>query len=248
MSDRMKNQIIVITGAARGIGNAIAEVFGREGGTIIILDLFQDAVDQAASQLREKGYTVDGYAVNVTDSAAVESTVAEIITKYERIDVLINNAGITKDNLLLRMKEDEWDAVLSVNLKGAFICTQKISRHMLKQKSGSIINMASVIGIMGNAGQSNYAASKGGLIAFTKSCAKEFASRQIRVNAVAPGFIQTEMTTHLSADVVAKYAEAIPLNKMGTPEDVANACLFLASQEAEYITGQTIQVDGGLIM
>ncbi|HNX00540.1 MAG TPA: 3-oxoacyl-[acyl-carrier-protein] reductase [Candidatus Cloacimonadota bacterium] len=244
----MKDKIVVITGSARGIGYSIAEVFGREGGIIIILDLFQEGVDNAVAQLKQKGFKADGFAVNVTDSNAVETVVGEIIGKYERIDVLINNAGITKDNLLLRMKEEEWDAVLAVNLKGAFICTQKISRHMLKQKSGSIINMASVIGIMGNAGQTNYAASKGGLIAFTKSCAKEFASRQIRVNAVAPGFIQTEMTTHLPADVVAKYAEAIPLNKMGTPDDVANACLFLASQEAEYITGQTIQVDGGLIM
>jgi 3-oxoacyl-[acyl-carrier protein] reductase len=248
MPDRMKDKIVVITGAARGIGYSIAEVFGREGGIVIVLDLFQDAVDQAVAQLKKMGYTSDGYAVNVTDSTAVEEVVSRIITKYERIDILINNAGITKDNLILRMKEEEWDAVLSVNLKGAFICTQKISRHMLKQRSGSIINMASVIGLMGNLGQANYAASKGGLIAFTKSCAKEFASRQIRVNAVAPGFIQTEMTTHLPADVVAKYAESIPLNKMGTPEDVANACLFLASNEAEYITGQTIQVDGGLIM
>lgn len=248
MPNRMKDKIILITGAARGIGLSIAEVFGREGGTIIILDLFQDGVDQAVAQLKQKSFQADGYAVNVTDSNAVETIVSEIITRYERIDILINNAGIAKDNLILRMKEEEWDAVLAVNLKGAFICTQKISRHMLKQKSGVIINMASVIGIMGNSGQANYAASKGGLIAFTKSCAKEFASRQIRVNAIAPGFIQTEMTTHLPADVVAKYAEAIPLNKMGTPEDVAYACLFLASSEAEYITGQTIQVDGGLIM
>lgn len=248
MSDRMKDKIIVITGAARGIGFSIAEVFGLEGGNLIILDLFQDGVDLAVSQLKQKGYEADGFAVNVTDSAAMEVVVNSIIEKYQKIDVLINNAGITKDNLILRMKEEEWDAVLAVNLKGAFICTQKISRHMLKQKSGSIINMASVIGLMGNAGQANYAASKGGLIAFTKSCAKEFASRQIRVNAIAPGFIQTEMTHQLTAEVVAKYAEAIPLNRMGSPEDVANACLFLASKEAEYITGQTIQVDGGLIM
>ncbi len=248
MSDRMKDKIIVITGAARGIGYSLAEVFGREGGKVIILDLFQEAVDNAVYQLKQKGYSADGYAVNITDSQVVETVITQIITNYERIDVLINNAGITKDNLILRMKEEEWDAVINVNLKGAFICTQKVSRYMLKQKSGSIINMASVIGVMGNAGQANYAASKGGLIALTKSCAKEFGSRQIRVNAVAPGFIQTEMTTHLPADVVAKYAEAIPLNKMGTPEDVANACLFLASKEAEYITGQTILVDGGLFM
>lgn len=248
MPDRMKDRVIVITGAARGIGFSIAEVFGREGGNIIILDLFQDGVDLAVSQLKQNGYKADGFAVNVTDSASMEMVVNSIVEKYQKIDVLINNAGITKDNLILRMKEEEWDAVLAVNLKGAFICTQKISRHMLKQKSGSIINMASVIGLMGNAGQANYAASKGGLIAFTKSCAKEFASRQIRVNAIAPGFIQTEMTHQLTAEVVAKYAEAIPLNRMGSPEDVANACLFLASKEAEYITGQTIQVDGGLIM
>jgi 3-oxoacyl-[acyl-carrier protein] reductase len=244
----MNDKIIVITGSARGIGFALAEAFAAEGGTVIILDLFQEAVDAAVEKLRAAGFSAAGYAVNVTGNQAVEEVMNQIITEFLRIDVLINNAGITKDNLLLRMKEEEWDAVLAVNLKGAFNCTQKVSRYMLKQKSGVILNIASVIGIMGNAGQANYAASKGGLIAFTKSCAKEFASRQIRVNAIAPGFIETEMTHSLPAKVVAAYAAAIPLQKLGKPVDVANACLFLASSEAEYITGQTIQVDGGLIM
>jgi 3-oxoacyl-[acyl-carrier protein] reductase len=170
------------------------------------------------------------------------------VKKFGKIDILINNAGITRDGLLMKMKEADWDAVINVNLKGTFVCTQKVCRFMMKQRSGVILNISSVIGIMGNAGQANYAASKGGVIAFTKSTAKEFASRNIRVNAIAPGFIETEMTAKLPQDIVETYAEAIPLKRMGKPADVANLCLFLASDDAAYITGQTIQVDGGLVM
>ena len=191
---------------------------------------------------------IDGYVLNVTDSDNIEACFKEIVAKYKTIDILINNAGITKDNLIMRMSEQDWDIVINVNLKGTFLCTKKVSRIMLNQKSGSIINIASVIGIMGNAAQANYAASKGGIIALTKSTAKEFASRGIRCNAIAPGFIETEMTAILDDKIIEEYAKAIPMKKMGKPTDVANLCLFLASDAASYITGQIIQVDGGLVM
>ncbi len=245
---RLNEKVVVITGAARGIGFAIAERMASEGAKIVIFDLQKELVDIAVTKLTNLGYLVEGYEVNVTNAEQIDSAVKIIKKKYGIIDVLINNAGITKDKLLLKMKESDWDAVMNVNLKGTFLCTQKISRVMLKMRAGVIINISSVIGIMGNAGQANYAASKGGIIAFTKSCAKEFSSRNIRVNAIAPGFIETEMTENLPAEVREKYAEAIPLSRMGKPNDIANLCIFLASDEANYITGQTIQVDGGLIM
>lgn len=244
----IKDKIVIITGSARGIGFSIAERFCELGALSIILDLNQKAIDDAVSILKEKGYNAEGYVADVTNSEKIAELFKMIHKKHGKIDVLVNNAGITKDGLLMKMKETDWDLVLNVNLKGTFICTQKISRFMLKQRNGSIINIASVIGIMGNAGQANYAASKGGIIAFTKSSAKEFASRNIRVNAIAPGFIETEMTKKLSEDVVKNYKDAIPLNRMGKPRNVADLCLFLASDMSDYITGQTIQVDGGLIM
>ncbi len=246
--DRLKDKIAVVTGAARGIGFGIAELFAREGATIIIIDLAPETVAEAVGRLTSQGFKADGVAGNVTVSAEMDKAFSSIVEKHGRIDILINNAGITKDNLLLRMKEEEWDAVMAVNLKGAFLCTQKAFKHMMKQHSGAIVNIASVIGLMGNAGQTNYAATKGGLIAFTKSCAREFASRNIRVNAVAPGFIQTEMTSQLPAAVVESYAKAIPLGQMGSVEDVARVCLFFASEESKYVTGQTLAVDGGLTM
>lgn len=246
--NRIKDKVAVITGSARGIGYAIAEYFASEGATVIILDLFQDAVDAAVQKLASQGYKADGFTGNVTSSGDMETVFSAVVEKHKTIDILVNNAGITKDNLILRMKEEEWDAVIAVNLKGSFVCTQKAFKIMMRQRFGSIINIASVIGLMGNAGQANYAATKGGLIAFTKSCAKEFASRNIRVNAVAPGFIQTEMTAKLPPEVVESYAKAIPLGKMGLPEDVAKLCLFFASDDSEYVTGQTIAVDGGLTM
>lgn len=248
MSYKLDHKVIVITGAARGIGFAIAEAFAAQGAQVVIIDLNQDAVDKAVQALTAKGFAAFGYLGNVTDSAGIEELFARIVEEHGAIDCLVNNAGITRDNLLLRMKEEDWQLVLDINLKGSFICTQKAFKHMMKARSGSIINIASVIGIMGNAGQANYAASKGGIIAFTKSCAKEFASRGVRVNAVAPGFIETEMTATLPQDVVAGYAKVIPLQKMGVPADVAKLCLFLASSESAYITGQTIAVDGGLTM
>jgi len=244
----IKEKVVVVTGSARGIGLAIAEQFAELGATTIISDISQEVVDTTVMKLRDKSFVVDGFAMNVTDAENIENCFKQIVKKYKNIDILINNAGITKDNLLMRMTEADWDAVIQVNLKGTFLCTKKVSRIMLNQKSGVIINIASVIGIMGNTAQANYAASKGGIIAFTKSVAKEFASRNIRCNAVAPGFIETEMTSVLEDKVKEEYAKVIPLKRMGKPTDVANLCVFLASDEASYITGQTINVDGGLIM
>ena len=248
MNFEQQDKVVLITGAARGIGFAIAEAFASDGAKVIIVDLAEEAVQQAVTRLKANNAQAFGYAANVCNGAAMEAVLADVVAQHGALDCLINNAGITRDNLLLRMKEEEWQMVLEVNLKGSFICTQKAFKHMMKARKGCIINMASVIGLMGNTGQANYAASKGGLIAFTKSCAKEFASRGIRVNAIAPGFIQTEMTANLSEAIKSEYARVIPLSKMGTPQDVASACLFLASPAAAYITGQTIAVDGGLTM
>ncbi|MBN1326617.1 MAG: 3-oxoacyl-[acyl-carrier-protein] reductase [Candidatus Cloacimonetes bacterium] len=244
----LSEKTAVITGAAQGIGLAITEKLAMNNAAVIIVDINKKLIDQRVEMLTSRGLNAAGYQADVTKSDQIEDIFKEISSTRGNIDILINNAGITRDGLLMKMKEEDWDLVLAINLKGTFICTQKVSRYMLKQRSGVIINIASVVGIMGNAGQANYAASKGGIIALTKSTAREFASRNIRVNAVAPGFIETEMTSILSEEVIKKYAEAIPLKRMGKPEDVADLCLFLASDLAKYITGQTIQVDGGLIM
>lgn len=248
MNFDLKDKVVLITGGARGIGFAIAEAFAADGAIVVLVDLVAEAVQQAVAKLQDKHARAFGYAANVCDGPAMENVMSEVVKNHGALYCLINNAGITRDNLVMRMKEEEWQMVLDVNLKGSFVCTQKAFKHMMKARSGCIINMASVIGLMGNAGQANYAASKGGLIAFTKSCAKEFASRGVRVNAIAPGFIETEMTAVLSEEVKAEYAKVIPLSKMGTPLDVAKVCMFLASPAAEYITGQTIAVDGGLTM
>ncbi len=248
MSYNLNDKVVLITGSARGIGFAIAEAFAASHATVIVMDIAKDAVDSAVQRITSQGCKAFGYSGNVTDPDGMEALFAQVISEHGSIDCLINNAGITRDNLLLRMKPEEWNSVISINLTGTFVCTQKVFKHMMRQKSGSIINIASVIGLMGNAGQANYAASKGGIIAFTKSCAKEFASRNVRVNAIAPGFIETEMTATLPEDVVASYAKVIPLQRMGKPADVAKLCLFLASEESAYITGQTIAVDGGLTM
>lgn len=244
----IQGKTVAITGAARGIGFAIAEAFAAQAAHVVIVDLARESVDKAVQSLAQRGFSASGEVGDVTQGEAMEAVFASIVEKRGGIDCLVNNAGVTRDNLLLRMKQEEWDLVLKINLTGTFICTQKVFKHMMKARSGSIINIASVIGIMGNAGQANYAASKGGIIALTKSCAKEFASRGVRVNAIAPGFIETEMTATLPEDVVAAYAKAIPLQKMGTPADVARLCLFLAADDSSYITGQTIAIDGGLTM
>jgi len=245
---RLKDKVALVTGGARGIGRAIALTFAREGADIVVADVNAEEAEKTARDIEAIGRKALGLGMDVTDFAKVEEGINKILDKFTKVDILVNNAGITKDNLLLRMSAQEWEMVLNVNLKGAFNCIKAVSRPMIKQRSGRIINIASIIGIMGNAGQANYSASKAGLIALTKTAAKELASRNINVNAVAPGFIQTEMTAKLPEEVKAKMKEAIPLARFGQPEDVGAVCLFLASSDSDYITGQTVVVDGGMVM
>lgn len=245
---KLKDRVSLITGSARGIGREIALTFAREGSDIVVCDVDLEAAQNTQKDIEALGRRALSIKVDVTNLKQIEEMVNLILDKFAKIDILINNAGITKDNLILRMSEEDWDKVLSVNLKGAFNCIKTLSRHMVKKRYGRVVNITSVIGIMGNAGQANYAASKGGLIALTKSLAKELASRNINVNAVAPGFIQTSMTDKLSEDYKKQMLDVIPLRKLGSPEDVAKACLFLAGPESGYMTGQVIVVDGGMMM
>jgi 3-oxoacyl-[acyl-carrier protein] reductase len=245
---RLKDKVALVTGGGRGIGQAIAMIFAREGADIVVADVNLGIAQKTASEIESLGRRALALEMDVTNYDLVEAGINKILDKMGKVDILVNNAGITKDNLLLRMSQADWDAVINVNLKGTFNCIKAVSRQMIKQRSGRIISIASIIGLMGNPGQANYAASKAGIIALTKTVAKELASRNINANAVAPGFIQTEMTAKLSEEVKKKMLEAIPLGKLGTPEDVANVCLFLASQESSYITGQTITIDGGMVM
>lgn len=243
----VEGKTALITGAARGIGKAIALKFAENGANIAITDLeYNEKMEETIEQINQMGVTCKGYASDASDFQNTQDTVNEILKDFGQIDVLINNAGITQDTLLMRMTEDQWDAVITVNLKSVFNFTKAVQRSMLKQKSGSIINMSSVVGVSGNAGQSNYAASKAGIIGFTKSVAKELGSRNIRCNALAPGFIITEMTGRLSEEMKNEWANNIPLKRGGKPEDVANTALFLASDLSEYITGQVIHVCGGM--
>ncbi|MDD3375530.1 MAG: 3-oxoacyl-[acyl-carrier-protein] reductase [Candidatus Omnitrophica bacterium] len=243
---QFKDEVVLITGSARGIGKEIALAFANQGATVIISDINGESCEKTVAELKTAKLEADSFPCDVTNLSAVEEMMNKILDKYKRIDILINNAGITKDNLFLRMKEEDWDAVIKVNLKGTFNCCKAISKSMLKARKGKIISIASVIGILGNIGQANYAASKAGIIGLTKSLAREFASRNINVNAVAPGYIKTEMTDQLKEETRQEILKSVPLKRMGTPADVAGACLFLASKEAEYITGQTIRVDGGM--
>jgi len=245
---KLRDKVALITGGARGIGQAIAMTFAKEGADIVVADVNLEVARKTASEIEALGRRTLALEMDVTDFAKVEEGVNKILDKFGKVDILVNNAGITKDNLILRMSQTDWDAVINVNLKGTFNCIKAVSRPMIKQRSGKIVSIASIIGLMGNAGQANYAASKAGIIALTKTVAKELASRNINANAVAPGFIQTEMTASLSEEVKAKMMEAIPLAKLGLPQDVANVCLFLASEDASYITGQVITVDGGMVM
>ncbi len=244
----LEGKVALITGGAQGIGKEIALAFADAGADLIICDVNEKTLDEAATEIKNKGREVLGVKANVTDAKEVEDVITKSLDKYKRIDILINNAGITRDNLLVRMSEEEWDLVLSVNLKGVFLFSKAIARPMMKQRSGRIINIASIIGLIGNFGQANYAASKGGVIALTKTTAKELAKRNITVNALAPGFIKTAMTDKLTDDVKDAMMKLIPLQKLGEPKDVANAALFLASDYAQYITGQVITVDGGMVM
>ena len=245
----LENKVSLITGAARGIGKEIAMLFAKEGSDLAICDVNQEALESTKSEIeKETGRKVIIDKVDVTSEEEVASFVKKTLDNFDNLDILVNNAGITRDNLVIRMSVDEWDSVLNVNLKGAFNCIKAVTRPMMKKRAGKIVNMASIIGIMGNAGQANYAASKGGLIALTKTLAKELGSRNINVNAIAPGFIQTDMTDKLGEDAKGRLLELIPLNRMGATLDVAKLALFLASDESAYITGQVIKVDGGMVM
>lgn len=243
----LEGKTAIITGGARGIGKEIALKFAQEGAMVAIADVNSQGLEAAKKELLAYSDSVLTFILDVTDYQQVEQVVDKTLDKFKKIDILINNAGITRDALLLRMKDEDWDKVLAVNLKGTFNCTKAVAKVMLKQRSGKIVNIASVIGIMGNAGQSNYAASKAGIIGLTKSAAKELASRGINVNAIAPGFIQTDMTAVLTEAIKEKMLEAIPLKRLGKPADVANLAVFLSSENADYITSQVICIDGGMV-
>ncbi len=245
---KLQGKVAVITGGARGIGKSIAEALAREGADCAICDVNPEDLAVCAADIEALGVKSLSCQLDVSSLTQCEETVNKIIDKLGKIDILINNAGITRDGLLLRMKEQDWDQVIAVNLKGTFNCTKAALKTMLKQKSGKIVNVASIIGIMGNAGQANYAASKAGIIGLTKSTAKEVASRNITVNAIAPGFIETRMTEVLPESVRNEMLKQIPLARFGSPEDVARLVLFLSSDESSYITGQVVQIDGGMVM
>ena len=244
----LDKKVAVITGSARGLGQAIALKLANAGADIALCDLQLDWLSESEELIKNTGANVKSYSVNVSDNSSVIEGIKKIETDFGKIDVLVNNAGITKDGLLLRMSEDDWDQVLDVNLKGVFLCTKAVMRGMSKRREGSIVNIASVIGLMGNAGQANYAASKGGVISFSKTVAKELASRNIRCNAIAPGFIRTAMTDALDEEIQEKMKELIPLGRFGEPEDVANVVLFLASKSSSYVTGQVLSTCGGMVM
>jgi 3-oxoacyl-[acyl-carrier protein] reductase len=246
--DLLKEKTALITGASRGIGKEIAIRFAREGASIALTNVVDDEeFKDAVSEITSLGVKAKGYVFNVADFNDSQKAIDDIMEDFGRIDILVNNAGITRDTLLMRMTEDQWDAVIAVNLKSIFNLTKAILQPMLKQKGGTIINMSSVVGVSGNAGQSNYSASKAGIIGFTKSIAKEVGSRNIRCNAIAPGFIITEMTEKLPDDVKSDWINRIPLRRGGTPGDVANTALYLASDLSSYVTGQTIHVCGGML-
>jgi len=244
----MSDKIAVVTGSTRGIGLAIARKLAGDGFHVVITSRKADAVKSVVEELTASGFSASGVPADVSNLADAEKVIGEALDKHGQVDLLVNNAGVTRDNLLLRMSEEEWDDVMRINLKGAFNCVKAVTRSMLKKRSGVIINITSVVGQIGNAGQSNYSASKAGLIGFTKSLAKEFAGRSIRVNAIAPGFIKTDMTDQLNEEQVTALQEQIPLSRLGSGEDVANLVSFLASDNASYITGQVINVDGGMVI
>ncbi|MFK8295335.1 3-oxoacyl-[acyl-carrier-protein] reductase [Capnocytophaga canimorsus] len=238
----------IITGASRGIGRGIAQIFAKHGANIAFTySASVEAANELEKELNQEGIKAKGYKSNAADFQGAQKLADEVLAEFGSIDILINNAGITKDNLLMRISEEDFDKVIEVNLKSVFNMTKAVQRTMLKQRKGSIINISSVVGVKGNAGQSNYAASKAGMIGFTKSIALELGSRNIRCNAIAPGFIETEMTAKLDEKVIQGWRDNIPLKRGGTPEDVANACVFLASDMSDYITGQVLNVDGGML-
>lgn len=241
-------KVALVTGAAQGIGKAIALLLAEKGADVVVSDINFEKAQETAREIEEKGRKSMALKVNVADPDEVEKMVEAIIEKFSRIDILVNNAGITRDKLLLRMSSEDWDAVLDVNLKGVFNCTKSVIKYMSKQRSGKIVNIASVVGLMGNVGQANYAASKAGVIGFTKTVAREFAQRGININAIAPGYIQTPMTEVLPEKVKEELMRLIPMGRLGQPEDVAQAVLFLVSEASNYVTGQVLNVNGGIYM
>jgi 3-oxoacyl-[acyl-carrier protein] reductase len=245
---QLTNQIAVVTGAGRGIGRAIALKFANEGADVVVVSRTQENSEKVAAEIRALGRKAWAHAVDVSDSASVGAAAEKILAEAGKVDILVNNAGVTRDGLLMRMSDADWDSVLNTNLKGAFLVTKAFSRAMIKARTGRIINISSVIGLIGNAGQCNYAASKAGLIGFTQSAAKELAGRGITVNAIAPGFIETDMTAELKEDLKAALIKQIPLGCLGQADDIAGAALYLASPAARYVTGQVLTVDGGMVM
>jgi len=245
--DLLKGKVAVVTGAARGIGRMIALRFAQEGADVAFTDLARDDnMESLQKELSDLGVKGKGYVSDASDFTQAQETIDQVIADFEKVDVLVNNAGITRDTLLMRMDEEMWDLVIRVNLKSVFNFTKAAQKYMLKARTGSIINMSSVVGVNGNAGQSNYSASKAGILGFTKSVAKELGARNVRCNAIAPGFIITDMTAKLPENVKEEWIKSIPLKRGGLPEDVANAALFLASELSSYVTGQTLQVCGGM--
>jgi len=248
---KLEGKVAIVTGAGRegkGIGRYVSLALAREGADIVITDFVLEAAEAVATEVRAVGRKAIAVQGNVASPADCEAVVERALAEFGKIDILVNNAGITRDALIPRMSEQDWDMVIDTNLKGTFNCTKAVTRTMLKQRSGKIVNMASVMGIMGNIGQANYSASKGGVIALTKTTAKELGSRGVNVNAIAPGFIQTAMTEELSEDIRQNIANQIPLKRLGTPDDVAKLVVFLCTDDSSYITGQVINVDGGMVM
>ena len=244
----LNGKIAIVTGASQGIGETIAVEMAKSGANVFCLARNKNALDSTINKIISNGDKASAYSCDISDNEQFNNIVTDIFKEYGSLDILVNNAGITNDTLLMRMSDDQWDSVLNINLKGSFTCTRSVIKYMMKKKSGRIINITSIVGLTGNAGQANYAASKAGLIGMTKSIAKEVASRGITANCVAPGWIETAMTEQLSDDVKNKFLSQIPTGKIGYPKDIANTVIFLASKEAEYITGQTITVDGGRII
>ncbi|MGK4116254.1 3-oxoacyl-[acyl-carrier-protein] reductase [Lysinibacillus capsici] len=246
---KLEGKVAVVTGASRGIGRAIALKLAEEGAKVVVnYSGSQAKAEEVVAMIQENGGEAIAVQASVSQTEEVTALMDAAVKKYGSLDILVNNAGITRDNLIMRMKEDEWDDVLNTNLKGVFLCTKAVTRQMMKQRAGRIINISSIVGVAGNAGQANYVAAKAGVIGLTKTTAKELASRNILVNAIAPGFIETEMTEQLPEDIKQGMLTQIPLAKLGQPEDIAKAVAFLASEDANYMTGQTLHIDGGMVM